>query len=171
MKKELDLKNKEISELKSELKEKNSKIEILERNIAKLKSIENNNNNSTTKISNDELEMLYAQLQEKKKKIEKLNDQLIGSIKYDDLKLEDKLIAINFTSSDSKINFPIICKTNSLFSEIESILYKKYPDFAENDGEDNLFLANGVKMKRFKSLEENGFPGYAIMVMKRDLNN
>ena len=113
------------------------------------------------------MQELYAKLQEKNK-IEQLNNQLIGIIKYDNLKYEDKLIAINFTSSDSKINFPILCKTSTKFSEIEETLYKKYPDYGENDGDDILFLGNGSKIKRYKTMAENGFPGYGITIKKRD---
>ena len=129
------------------------------------------NNFNVINSNSNELQVLYAKLEEKDKKIELLNNQLIGSIKYDDIKFDDKLIALNFTSADSKINFPIICKSSSLFAEAERILYKKYPDFGENDGEDILFLGNGSKIKRTKTMAENGFNGYAITVMKRDLNN
>ena len=144
----------------------------MEKKLANLKSLENrSNNNYLIQKNNNDIAELNAKLKQKEKEIEHLNNQLIGSIKYKDLKLGDKIIAVNFTSSDSKINFPIICKNNSPFSEIERILYKKYPDFAENDGEDNFFLANGIKMRRFKTMEENGFPGYGVVVMKRNLDN
>ena len=154
------------------MNKKNSKIDVLVKRIAELESIENNkNNNNNTNNYNNELKELYLKLEEKEKKIEHLNNQLIGSIKYDDLKFGDKLIAINFTSSDSKINFPVICKVNTVFAEVERILYKKYPDFGKNYGEDNLFLANGNKMRGFMTMAENGFPSYSITVMKRDLDD
>ena len=162
MKNELTLKINEISNLKSELEQKNAKIEALEKKITELNSTDNQKN------KNNELEELCTKLKEKEKEIENLNSQLIGSIKYDDIKLEEKLIAVNFISSDSKTNFPILCKSTSIFSEIERILYKKYPAFAEKEGEDNSFLANGVKMKGFKTMAENGFTGYDIMTSKNN---
>ena len=74
--------------------------------------------NRPANINNDdELLKLYCKLGEKEKEIENLNNQLIGSIKYDDLKKDDKLIAVNFTSADQKINFSIICKASSLFAK------------------------------------------------------
>ena len=127
-----------------------------------------NRNKNINVINNNsnELRVLYAKLEEKEKKIELLNNQLIGSIKYDDIKSDDKIIAINFTSGDSKINFPIICKSSTIFAEVERTLYKKYPDFGENDGDDILFLGNGSKIKRIKTMAENGFSGYAITMRK-----
>ena len=127
-----------------------------------------NRNKNINVINNNsnELRVLYAKLEEKEKKIELLNNQLIGSIKYDDIKPDDKIIAINFTSGDSKINFPIICKSSTIFAEVERTLYKKYPDFGENDGDDILFLGNGSKIKRIKTMAENGFSGYAITMRK-----
>ena len=93
---------------------------------------------------------------------------MIGSIKYDDLKEDDKLIAVNFISGDQRINFPIICKTSSLFAEVEVKLYKKYPEYGVNYGNNNLFLGNGVKMERIGTMAQNGFPGYVITVMKNN---
>ena len=49
-----------------------------------------------------------------RKKIKNL-DQLIGNIKYDDLKSEEKLIIINIVSKDEKIYFPNVCNT-TIFS-------------------------------------------------------
>ena len=57
------------------------------------------------------------------------------------------------------------------FAEIEKILYKKYPTYGQYDGEDNLFLGNGKRIKRLSTMEENGFAGYAITLKKRDIDN
>ena len=168
LKRELNLRSTENSNLKSELDKKNSKIEILEKKITELESKGNQINNINIINNNcNELQELYKKLEEKDKKIEFLNNELIGSIKFDDLKFDDKLIIVNFTSRDSKINFPIICKTDTVFEEIEKIFYKKYPDFGKNDGAGNLFLGKGSKIKKSKTMAENGFQGYGITVMKR----
>ena len=154
------------------MNKKNSKIEILEKRIAELESLGNKKNKINTINNNiNELQDLYVKLDDQGKKIENLNSQLLGNIIFDDLKYVDNLIVVNITSSDSKINFPIVCKSSTIFSEIERIIYKKYPDYGKNYGEDNLFLANGTKMRGYMTMAENGFSGYKITVMKRDLDN
>ena len=140
----------------------------LKKRIIELETLVNNRNNNNYNFINDnkELQQLYAKLVEKEKEIEQLNNKLIGSIKYDDLKNGEKLIAVNFISGDQRINFPIVCKASSLFAEVENILYLKYPEYEIDAEEDNLFLANGKKMKRIKTMADNGFPGYSITLMK-----
>ena len=64
----------------------------------------------------------------------------------------EKIIFIKFISTDQKINFSIAAKTNDNFTKIETILYNNYPDYKEYD---NLFLVNGVKINRNKTIEEN----------------
>ena len=150
---------------------KDEQIKNLEKKLNELTLQNKRNNNNDNIINNNnsnDLQKLFAKLEEKEKEIDRLNDQLIGSIKYDDVKIGDKLIAVNLVSGDQKINFPIVCKPSTKFSDVEWILYKKYPEYAENDGEDNLFLANGIKMKRFKTMGENGFNGYCITLMKNN---
>ena len=173
LKRELNLKKTENSHLKTQIKKKDSKIETLEKKIAELESVGNNQINNINIINNnsDELKELYKKLEEKDKIIEFLKNQLIGCIKYDDLKFGDKLIAINFKSADLKINFPIICKADTVFAEVERILYQKYPNLGKKDGDDVLFIGNGFKIKGFKTMAENGFPGYEIFVTKRRLKS
>ena len=64
----------------------------------------------------------------------------------------EKIIFIKFISTDQKINFSIAAKTNDIFTKIENILYNNYPDYKEYD---NLFLVNGVKINRNKTIDEN----------------
>ena len=91
---------------------------------------------------------------------------MLSNIKYGDIKLGEKLIVINITSKDNKIYFPITCKTSTLFNEIEGIFYKKYPDYCKNCDEIE-FKRNGLKVKGFKTMFENGFPGYELKVEKK----
>ena len=111
---------------------------------------------------------LYAQLNEKIKEVEHLKNQLIGCIKYDNLDIDEKLIAVNFISGDQRINFPIICKSSTKFIDVEQKLYQKYPEYAKNDGKDNLFLSNGKQLEKFKTMEKNGFQSYNIILMKNN---
>ena len=156
-------------QLNAKIKEKEDEIKNFGKRLTEIEALlnsKNNNNNFTN--DNKELQKLFAKLDEKEKEIESLNDQLIGSIKYDDIKNDDKLIVVNFTSLDNKINFPIICKASSLFAEAEYKLYKKYPEYLINAEEDNYFLANGKKMGRIRTMIDNGFSGYTVTLMKNN---
>ena len=53
-----------------------------------------------------------------------------------------------------------------MFSDVERIIYKKYPDYGENDGDDILFLGNGLKMKRYKTMEKMVFLGMEWLLWK-----
>ncbi len=64
----------------------------------------------------------------------------------------EKLLTVIFRTADCKINYSVICKNTQLFSKVEELLYEKYPEYKENE---NYFLANGIKINRFKTLEEN----------------
>ena len=59
---------------------------------------------------------------------------------------------MNIISSDQKIFYAIPCSGNSIFAEIEEILYKEYPEYRETN---NTFLANGKEILRFKSINDN----------------
>ena len=130
-------------------------------------TLKNNSNDSNNK---KEVQKFYRKLEEQEKKIEHLEDQLIGNIKYDDLKPDEKLLILNFKSKDKKIYYPIVCKTNTIFSEVESIFYKKYPDYGKNDGENTIFRFHGLKIKKFKTITEIGFRGFEITVEKKNLD-
>jgi len=65
-------------------------------------------------------------------------------------KFNDK--CVNFISSDQKITYAIPCSGDDIFAEIEEILYKEYPEYRETN---NMFLANGKEILRFKSINDN----------------
>lgn len=163
-------KNKNKNELMkfNELEDKEEKIKNIEQKVMNLEKLVNSRNNYNI-YNEDELQKLYWRLEEKEKEIERLKNQLIGYIEYYDLEEEQNLIAINFTSQDQKVNFQILCKANSLFSEVESKFYKKFPEYGKNDGDDYFFLGNGTKMQRFKTMSQNGFSGYAITIMNKNI--
>ena len=97
-------------------------------------------------------------------------NNLIEFVGRDSLNLDEKLIAVNITSGDSRINFSVVCKANTEFIDIERKLYQKYPEYKKNDGKDNVFVGNGQQLKRFGTMAENGFPGYSITLMNNDLD-
>ena len=71
---------------------------------------------------------------------------------------------VTFISSDQKIMFGIPCSGNSIFAEIEEKLYKEYPEYRETN---NIFLANGKEILRFKTINDNDIgTGRPIMLVK-----
>ena len=71
---------------------------------------------------------------------------------------------VNFISSDQKITYAIPCSGDDIFAEIEEILYREYPEYRETN---NIFLANGKEILRFKSINDNKIgTGRPIMLIK-----
>ena len=60
--------------------------------------------------------------------------------------------AINIISEDGKVYYPMACRGNQPFSEIEAKLYEQYPEYKETF---NNFLCNGNVIKRYKTIDEN----------------
>ena len=59
---------------------------------------------------------------------------------------------IYFTSTDQTINYSIPCIATDIFAKVEEELYKEYPEYRETN---NTFLANGMQVLRFKTIDEN----------------
>ena len=117
------------------------------------------------------LDEKYKKLNEERNKIlddlmSKTNNNTVKScLNNNNLINGEKLVAINFTSVDKSINHTIICKNTAKFYEVEKELYDKYPEFEE---EDNCLNFNGLKIDRWKTLEENNIIGCTIMLNKID---
>ena len=65
----------------------------------------------------------------------------------------EEIIRVQFKSMDQKVDLCESCKKSELFVRLEEKLYESYPEYKETN---NYFICNGVEVKRFKSLEENG---------------
>ena len=62
------------------------------------------------------------------------------------------MMCVYFTSSDQNIHYPIPCINTDIFAEVEEKLYKIYDEYRETN---NIFLAKGNIIKRFKKMSEN----------------
>ena len=153
-------KDEEIEKLKSELANANKIIEQQKMTINNLKIELNKHLNNTNSLQNiinqkeSEINNLKLQLKNNNFKEKKLVD-------FDDIKI------VNFISTDAKVHFATKCAKNNTFAEIEEELYRKYPEYRETN---NTFEANGNKILRFKTIEENnignGFPVILIAPLK-----
>ena len=118
----------------------------------------------------NKLEEIYKKLNDENMKIidylvAKMNNNSVGQNINKDALSGEKMVAINFTSADQSINHTIICKNNTKFIDVEGELYASYPEYAENN---NYFMFNGLKINRWKTLEENNIHGNTIVLNKID---
>ena len=126
-----------LNENKSKLKELNQKIKDLE-NI-----IENSENDSKNKLIK-----LFEELKSKENEIKEIQSRYPVL-----LSKGEKLICVILISVDQKFHYPIICKSNDKFTKLEELLYEEFPELSESE---NIFLVNGKKVNRFKTIEFNG---------------
>ena len=151
-----DLKNKlnkyenENNDLKKEITNLNNLL-----NKEKNKNISNDNSNNKDKIIIDLMEKLNIKENEIKE---------IKSILPFDLKNGEKLMTIIFISVDEEINYSLICKNTDKFTNIEQKLFLIFPKSLE---ENYYFMANGIQINRYKTLEELKLKNSAIITMYR----
>ena len=99
---------------------------------------------------------------------DKRTKELISNENDCDKKLDDnnKIIIIQFFTTDYKLNQGIQCHPKDIFVEVEQKLYGIYPDYKETN---NYFTANGAPISRFKTIKENKLnDGDAVMLNSFD---
>ena len=133
----ISIKEAKLNENKIKFEELNKKKIFLEN------LIESNENDTKSKLIK-----LYEELKSKENEIKEIESRYPVS-----LSKGEKLICVIFMSTDQSVHYPIICKASELFTKLEELLYEKYPELSEKD---NIFLANGSKINRFKTIESNG---------------
>jgi hypothetical protein len=133
----IEFKNAEIQDLKTQLDSfKNI-------NISQKNNLKNETNNK-----ND-------QLNEFKQQISRINLNTNQNDKNDNNEDKDALFAnkcVSFITMDSSLFYAIPCSGNSTFAEVEEKLYQEYPEYRETN---NSFLANGIEVLRFKTINDN----------------
>ena len=153
--------NKENKLLKSEnqiLKKENQNLKYKLDNLNLIKNEEIKKLNEKFKLLNEEKMKIIENLNSK------LNSNVVESKNYNGLPHGEKLIALNFISVDKHINHNVICKNKTKFFELEKELYGKYPEYSN----ENFFIFNGLKINKWKTLEENGINGYTITLKTID---
>ena len=91
-----------------------------------------------------------AELDKKEKEINDLRDEL--------LKLRNKgnhsneMLNIHFISVIQDLDIIIQCSKNDMFASVENKLYNMYPKFKKTE---NMFLCNGLNIKKNKTINEN----------------
>ena len=124
------------------------------------KNISNYQNIFGTAPKDEKLIKIFDELQLKEKEIKKLNE-MKSRFPFELLENE-KLMTIIIISGDQKVHYSIICKNTQKFTEIEHKLYQRYNEYLESE---NYFLANGKKINKYKSLEENNIKNSDIITL------
>ena len=95
---------------------------------------------------------LKKELINKDKEINILKDRLSAIDKNNRNVNFNDIMVINFISGDGTINEGIKCLKTETFAEVEEKLYQKYDEYREKN---NIFLAGGQVVLRFKKIYEN----------------
>ena len=82
-----------------------------------------------------------------------INDLQLKLQKTDKKKIYmNDIMVINFITADQTIRAGIPCLAEDTFAEVEEKLYQIYDEYRETN---NIFLAKGNIIKRFKKMSEN----------------
>ncbi len=131
--------------------------------------MQNQHNAEIKNITNNEIKKLKDEINQKENQINKLKIELQKEKNKTNKKMIDynDMIAINFISTDQKINkFPISCVKTDRFAEIEEKLYQEFEEFRETN---NTFIVNGTTILRFKKMSENNIKnGDTIQLIKNE---
>ena len=91
-----------------------------------------------------------------------------NSVEMEQLKKEmENTFAINYISTEQKIDYAIPCKSADIFKNIEEKLYIKYPKLKDKILEFD-FLANENIINRYETLENNGIMKNTTILIKKN---
>ena len=158
----------EINELKDKLNKANK---IIEKQRIEIQDLTNKIN--SFKNLNEQINIFKNEIKRKDGKINqlllqlqndsKLNNNVNMNIPKKQIDLED-MRCVTFITTDQSLFYGISCSGNDVFAEIEEKLYKEYPEYRETN---NTFLANGIEILRFKTINYNKIgSGKPIMLIK-----
>ena len=149
--------DKVIKELKEEISKFKNIIEQLNTTILELRQQLTNEKKYINEIN--ELKKIIKQNDEELNKLKE-------SVKDNNIQNQiniNKVKCVNIITADQNISFAIPCSDNSIFAEIEELLYREYPEYRETN---NSFLSNGKEILRFKTIKDNNIgTGKPIMMV------
>ena len=158
--KELNNNNEIIIKLKNELKlekEKNIKLNN------ELNTYKNKINDLNSQINSLKLELNSKNI-EINNLINSYNNKInnLSKSNLDYINPGEKIMAINFISTDHKVNYCLPCKNTDIFVRLEEKLYNEYPEYKDFN---TYFTVSGNIVKRFKSMEENQIKNSNVILL------
>ena len=143
--------NDEINKLKNELTKANKVIEQQKLTINELQNKLNNYNNIINDLNKD-INNYKNIISKKDIELNNYKSQLNNTnIQNNNVNFND-IMCVQFISSDQNVHYAVPCIKTNTFAEVEEKLYKQYPQYRETN---NTFLANGMQVLRFKTIDEN----------------
>ena len=74
----------------------------------------------------------------------------------------EKLMSVIIWSNNQEVHTSVICKNTDLFVNVELKVYEQYPKYKETE---NFFTVNGIKINKYKNLDENKIKDNAIILL------
>ena len=133
----------ELNKYKEENLKLKRQINNLQQEINKLNNKLQNANQSIINIQQQQINYINE--------ISNLRNQLNNKNK-DGYVNFNNIMVVHFISGDGKINQGIKCLPTDTFAQVEEKLYQIYDEYRETN---NIFLAKGNVIKRFKKMSEN----------------
>ena len=143
--------NDEINKLKNELTKANKVIEQKKLTINELQNKLNNYNNTINNLNND-INNYRNIISKKDIELNNFKSQLNNTNSQNNKIYIKDMMCVQFISSDQNVHYAATCLKTNTFAEVEEKLYKQYPQYRETN---NTFLANGMQVLRFKTIDEN----------------
>ena len=157
--KTLEEKNIKLEKEVLEEKDKNIKSEIIIKDLRKDLEMKKD---IKQKTENETKDSLIDIIFEKDKKIKELELKLSRFPFI--LEEGEKLMTINFISTDQNLNTSLIYKNTDQFIKVEGLLYKSNPEYFKDE---IYFLFKGEKINRYKTLEENCIKDNNIIIVNK----
>ena len=149
----------QIQKLEKKLKDEKKKNQqlIIENDNLKEKIKELKVEINSTQELNNKIKLLEKDLIKKNNEILQLSSKknnINNNYKITSIKPGEEVLSINFVSMGNNDigHFSLVCKNNDLFVREEERLYEKFPQFKKYE---TYFEANGKRIKRFLTLDEN----------------
>ena len=99
-------------------------------------------------------ERLKEQLAKKENQVKDLQDKL------------NKMMVVNFISTDYSVNCGIKCLLDETSAEVEEKLYKMYDEYRNTNS--NYFICGGRIILRFKKLRENNIKDGDVIQLEQN---
>ena len=174
--KELDLEKQKNINLNNQLDiEKQKNINLTkELDIEKQKNI--NLNNELDKYKN-QVEQLNIEINSLKKTLDSKNLEIQNLANYYNNELKkksqstsnlefckpgEKIMAVNFISTDENVNLALPCKNTDIFSRLEEQLFNEYPDYKNVN---TYFTVDGNTIESNKTMEENNIKNSNVILL------
>ena len=73
-------------------------------------------------------------------------------------------MTVIFNSTDQKIHYVLICKNTDIFNRLENFLYKIYKEYKDSE---NNFTCNGIRINKYRTLEENNIKFSDVIILNK----